>query len=106
MLSPSNERDEGASESRRGLRKVAWGATQGFATLGWIGFFSLFCFGCTGSLPVLAGLFGGVAVGTRFGVSVGIATAVVVTVMAVRARRRRACAVPSPRAVPAPRQSA
>ena len=70
---------------------------KGIATLGWISFFSLLCTGCSG-LPVLAGIFGGVAVTTRFGLSTGIVSGVMLTAFALRrrrARRQQACALPA-----------
>jgi hypothetical protein len=79
---------------------VARGGMRGVATLGWVSFFSVLCTGCSG-LPVLAGIFGGVAVTTRFGVSAGVVTGVMLTVVALRRRRaalQKVCAVPAPRA--------
>ncbi len=67
---------------------------QGVSALGWVSFFSLFCAGCSG-LPVLAGLFGGLALTTRFGVSVGIVSALMLTVLVFRRRRQPACALPA-----------
>ncbi len=78
------------------VNRIASSGIKGVASLGWISFFSLICAGCSG-LPVLAGLFGGVAVATRFGVSVGVASFVTVTVLALRRRRaarKQACALP------------
>jgi hypothetical protein len=69
---------------------IGW--MKGVATLGWVSFFSLLCTGCSG-LPVLAGIFGGVAVTTRFGVSAGVVSVVALAVVALRRRSaRRTCA--------------
>jgi hypothetical protein len=78
---------------------VARGGMRGVSTLGWVSFFSVLCTGCSG-VPVLAGIFGGVAVTTRFGVSAGVVTGVWLIVVALRRRRaghRKACAVQRPR---------
>jgi hypothetical protein len=102
--SRSSARDR--PEPRRGrIGRAAWTATRGLSALGWAGFVTIFCFGCSG-LPVLAGLFGGLAVGTRFGVSAGIAATVVFVPMALRARRRRACPALDAAVAPAPERPA
>jgi hypothetical protein len=76
------------------MKRVASGAIRGVAALGWISFFSLFCSACSG-LPVLAGIFGGVAATTRFGVSAGVVSGVMLTALVLRRRRaarQQACA--------------
>jgi len=61
----------------------------GLAALG-IGAFAVVC--CAG-LPLVAGVLGGVALGSVLGVGAGALAAVVVIVLVVaRARRQRACA--------------
>lgn len=78
-------------------KSLAARGIKGVAALGWISFFSLLCTGCSG-LPVLAGIFGGVAVTTRFGVSTGVVSGVMLTVFALRRRRagrRQACGFPA-----------
>ncbi len=61
----------------------------GFAALG-IGTFAVVC--CAG-LPLLAGVLGGVALGSVLGVGAGLlAVIVVIALVVVRARRQRACA--------------
>jgi hypothetical protein len=58
---------------------------------------TVFCAACSG-LPILAGLFGGLGVGARFGLSAGIVSAVVITYALPRRRRaRRAPACSTPR---------
>jgi hypothetical protein len=72
---------------------VARRSMRGVAALGWVSFFSLLCTGCSG-VPVLAGIFGGAAVTTRFGVSAAVVTGVMLTVAALRRRRagrQKAC---------------
>jgi hypothetical protein len=81
------------------VRAVGTRAIKGVAALGWVSFFSVICAGCSG-LPLLAGVFGGVAVTTRFGVSAGAVTFVFVAAGVVRRRRaaRRACTLPNAQA--------
>ena len=60
------------------------------AALG-IGAFAVVC--CAG-LPLVAGVLGGVALGSVLGVGAGVlAVVVVIALVAARARRQRACAV-------------
>ncbi len=66
---------------------------KGLAAAGYGAFFLFFCAGCAG-LPVLAGLFGGVAFGVRFGVVAGVLSAILISGAVLRARRRKACQVP------------
>gem|GEM_PF-2573694 len=62
----------------------------GLAALG-IGAFAVVC--CAG-LPLLAGVLGGVALGSVLGVGMGVlAVGVVIALVVVRARRQRVCAV-------------
>lgn len=70
---------------------------KGVSALGWVSFFSVLCTGCTG-IPLLAGIFGGLALTTRFGISAGVVSGVMLTLLLLRrrrARRQAACAVPA-----------
>ena len=74
-----NDKPEGSQNSPK----------MGFAALG-IGAFAVAC--CAG-LPLVAGVLGGVALGSVLGVGAGALAVVVVIVLVVaRARRQRACA--------------
>jgi len=74
-----NDKPEGSQNSPK----------MGLAALG-IGAFAVVC--CAG-LPLVAGVLGGVALGSVLGVGAGALAAVVVIVLVVaRARRQRACA--------------
>ncbi len=75
-------------------KSVASKGVKGLSALGWVSFFSLLCTGCSG-LPLLAGVFGGAADTTRFGVSAGIVSGVMLSVLALRRRRARRCALPA-----------
>jgi len=62
----------------------------GFAALG-IGAFAVVC--CAG-IPLVAGVLGGVALGSVLGVGAGVlAVVVVIALVVARARRQRACGV-------------
>ncbi len=62
----------------------------GLAALG-VGAFAVVC--CAG-LPLLAGVLGGVALGSVLGVGAGVvAVVIVIALVVVRVRRQRACAV-------------
>ena len=73
-----NDKPEGSQNSPR----------MGFAALG-IGAFAVVC--CAG-LPLVAGVLGGVALGSVLGVGAALAAVVVIVLVAARARRQRACA--------------
>ncbi len=74
-----NDKPEGSQNSPK----------MGLAALG-IGAFAVVC--CAG-LPLVAGVLGGVALGSVLGVGAGALAVVVVIVLVVaRARRQRACA--------------
>jgi hypothetical protein len=74
-----NDKPEGSQNSPK----------MGLAALG-IGAFAVVC--CAG-LPLVAGVLGGVALGSVLGVGAGALAAIVVIVLVVaRARRQRACA--------------
>jgi hypothetical protein len=82
-------------------------AAKGLSAFGYVLFGSILCVSCTG-LPLVSGLFAGVAVGTRFGISAGAVSAVVLFYLLLRRRSRRraqACVVPQPRRVPGPSES-
>ncbi|MCA1699057.1 MAG: hypothetical protein LC790_09220 [Actinobacteria bacterium] len=66
------------------------GRKRGLAGLG-IAAFAVVC--CAG-LPLLAGLLGGIALGSVLGVGVGALAVVIVSVIVARGRRQRACAPP------------
>jgi len=74
-----NDKPEGSQNSPK----------MGLAALG-IGAFAVVC--CAG-LPLVAGVLGGVALGSVLGVGAGaLAVIVVIVLVAARARRQRACA--------------
>jgi len=74
-----NDKPEGSQNSPK----------MGLAALG-IGAFAVVC--CAG-LPLVAGVLGGVALGSVLGVGAGaLAAVVVIALVVVRARRQRACA--------------
>ncbi len=74
-----NDKPEGSQNSPK----------MGLAALG-IGAFAVVC--CAG-LPLVAGVLGGVALGSVLGVGAGaLAVVVVIALVAARARRQRACA--------------
>ncbi len=67
------------------------GRKRGLAALG-VAAFAVVC--CAG-LPLLAGLLGGIALGSVLGVGVGALAVVIVSALIVaRGRRQRACAPP------------
>jgi hypothetical protein len=80
-------------------KRIAVTAAKGLSALGYVLFGSILCVSSTG-LPLVSGLFAGVAVGTRFGISAGAVSAVVLFYVLLRRRSRRraqACAVPQTR---------
>jgi hypothetical protein len=76
-------------------KRIALGAAKGLSALGYVLFGSMLCVGCMG-LPVVSGLFGGLAIGARFGLSAGVVSAVVLSFVLLGRRTSRAqpCQVP------------
>jgi hypothetical protein len=68
-------------------KRIAVTAAKGLSALGYVLFGSILCVSSTG-LPLVSGLFAGVAVGTRFGISAGAVSAVVLFYVLLRRRSR------------------
>ncbi len=76
-------------------KRVAAVVVKGLAACGYVLFGTILCVSCAG-LPLVSGLFTGVAVGSRFGISAGVVTTVIVFYTVARKRvlrGRRGCAV-------------
>jgi Flp pilus assembly protein TadB len=74
-------------------KSPATGAKSGLAAVG-IGIFAVAC--CAGG-PLIVAVAGGIALGSVLGVAAGVVALVGLSALVVaRARRRRACAAPSP----------
>jgi hypothetical protein len=77
-------------------KKVAVAAAKGLAASGYVLAGTVLCASCAG-LPLLSGVFGGLAVGARFGLSAGVVSGVMLLFVLVRRRRGgdQLCPIPS-----------